>query len=124
MNPFSGYPLSCDYRPFGNCNLIDLIEKDWVRIREQSERAAGLFSGLLLMGLDVLLDLDSSGNIIPVFLEANPRLAGLSHSRLLSEDIMSSSQNGVSLKLWHGLGQYYADTGLKKDQDKSIALLS
>ncbi len=103
---------------------IDLIEKDWVRIREQSERAAGLFSGLLLMGLDVLLDLDSSGNIIPVFLEANPRLAGLSHSRLLSEDIMSSSQNGVSLKLWHGLGQYYADTGLKKDQDKSIALLS
>jgi hypothetical protein len=85
---------------------IDLSEKDWARIREQSEQAAGLFPGLLLIGLDVLLDHDANGNIIPVFLEANPRPAGLSHSRLLTEDIMSSTQNGVSLKLWSGLAKF------------------
>ena len=85
---------------------IELSEKDWARIREQSEQAAGLFPGLLLIGLDVLLDHDANGNIIPVFLEANPRPAGLSHSRLLTEDIMSSTQNGVSLKLWSGLAKF------------------
>ena len=85
---------------------IELSEKDWYKIREQSERAAGLFPGLLLIGLDVLLDHDPYGNIIPVFLEANSRPAGLSHSRLLTEDIMSSTQNGVSLKIWSGLAQF------------------
>jgi hypothetical protein len=81
-----------------------LMEKDWLRIREQSEKAAGLFKGLLLVGLDVLLDHDEHGSIIPVFLEANPRPAGLSHSLLLSDDPFKPAQIGVSLKLWDCLG--------------------
>jgi len=79
---------------------IRLDVADWNRICEQAERAADLFAGLLLMGLDVLLDRDLHGNISPVFLEANPRPAGLSHSRLLADDPFMPAQIGVSLKLW------------------------
>lgn len=79
---------------------IRLDAADWNRICEQAERAAGLFDGLLLMGLDVLLDRDPHGNISPVILEANPRPAGLSHSRLLAGDPFMPAQIGVSLKLW------------------------
>lgn len=79
---------------------IRLDVADWNRICEQAERAASLFDGLLLMGLDVLLDQDPHGNISPVFLEANPRPAGLSHSRLLADDPCMPAQIGVSLKLW------------------------
>ena len=82
---------------------IRLVAKDWRRIREQSERAAGLFQGLILIGLDVLLDHDEHGSIIPVFLEANPRPAGLSHSRLLADVPLTEARIGVSLKLWDGL---------------------
>jgi hypothetical protein len=40
-----------------------------------------------------------------VFLEANPRPAGLSHSRLLADDPFVPARIGVSLKLWDGLAQ-------------------
>jgi len=83
---------------------VRLLASDWRRIRDQAEQAAGLFKGLLLVGLDVLLDYDEHGSIIPVFLEANPRPAGLSHSRLLTDDPFKPSQIGVSLKLWDCLG--------------------
>lgn len=76
---------------------------DWSGIRAQAERAAGVFGGLLLMGLDVLLDLDPHGHIVPVFLEANPRPAGLSHSRLLAGDPLGPAPVGVSLSFWNGL---------------------
>ncbi|MDO9103654.1 MAG: hypothetical protein Q7U57_01700 [Methylovulum sp.] len=82
---------------------IRLDSGDWNRIRAQAECAAGLFDGLLLMGLDVLLDQDLHGNITPVFLEANPRPAGLSHSRFLTDDPLTPAQIGVSLKLWDGI---------------------
>jgi len=83
-----------------------LVRPDWLRICDQSVRAASLFRGLLLVGLDVLLDLDADGNIRPVFLEANPRPAGLCHSRLLNGYPDSClAPNGVSLKLWDGLEQ-------------------
>jgi hypothetical protein len=92
-------------RPPAGGMPIRLDLKGWDRIREQTERAAGLFRGLLLIGLDVLLDHDKDGSIIPVFLEANPRPAGLSHSRLLADDPFVPARIGVSLKLWDGLAQ-------------------
>ncbi|MDD5033875.1 MAG: hypothetical protein PHE55_03885 [Methylococcaceae bacterium] len=80
-----------------------LDENCWSLIREQAERAAILFEGLLLVGLDLLLDVDSRGAIIPVFLEANPRPAGLSRSRLLAQSPFSPAQPGVGLRFWDGL---------------------
>lgn len=92
-------------RPAAGGKPIRLDARDWRRIRGQAEQAAGLFQGLLLIGLDVLLDHDEQGRVIPVFLEANPRLAGLSHSRLLGDDPFVPAPIGVSLKLWDGLVQ-------------------
>ena len=84
---------------------IRLDSRDWHRVREQAERAAALFEELMLLGLDVLLDIDLHGNIMPVFLEANPRPAGLSHSRLLADDPFMPAQTGVSIKLWRCLNR-------------------
>ena len=84
--------------------IVALEKPDWLRICDLAIRAASLFHGLLLVGLDVLLDLDAEGSIMPVFLEANPRPAGLCHSRLLDGFPDSCLvPNGVSLKLWEGL---------------------
>ncbi|WP_019867700.1 hypothetical protein [Methylovulum miyakonense] len=83
---------------------VRLDAQDWRRICTQAGRAASLFEGLLLMGLDVLLDCGQDGKIIPVFLEANPRPAGLGHSRLLADDPSVPAWMGVSLKLWGNLG--------------------
>lgn len=81
--------------------------EDWARIRDQAKRAASLFPGLCLCGLDVLLDLDTDGSILPVFLEANPRPAGLCHSRLLDGFPDSClALNGVSLELWDELERW------------------
>lgn len=91
--------LACGGKP------IRLDAGCWNAIREQAERAAGLFEGLMLVGLDVLLDHDRNGNISPVFLEANPRPAGLSHSRLLADDPFTPGPIGVSLKLWGCINQ-------------------
>ena len=90
--------LTCG--PASASQPIRLASKDWSTIRQQAERAAGLFRGLMLMGLDVLLDRDEHGNLLPVFLEANPRPAGLSHSRLLNDDPWAPARVGVSLNLW------------------------
>lgn len=93
--------LSCRRAETGRSPRFDA--EVWHRIRAEAERAAGLFAGLRLVGLDVLLDHDARGNIVPVFLEANPRPAGLSHSRLCAADPLSPAPIGVSLKLWDGL---------------------
>jgi len=68
-------------------------EEDVSLLREVSERAAhalneGLKEGemLLFMGLDIVCDLDDGGRLLPVLLEANPRPAGLQHSRSLEDD--------------------------------------
>ncbi|HIE03532.1 MAG TPA: hypothetical protein EYP61_02105 [Candidatus Latescibacteria bacterium] len=65
-------------------------EGDVSLVREVSERAAdalneGLKEGemLLFMGLDIVCDVDDGGRLLPVLLEANPRPAGLQHSRFL-----------------------------------------
>ena len=88
------------YRSAFENKLVCLSPSIWCKIREQAEQAASLFEGLMLIGLDVLLDHDPQGQICPVFLEANPRPAGLSHSRLLVDDPMQPAICGVSLALW------------------------
>jgi hypothetical protein len=96
---------------FGN-QPFRLDPNDWNNIRAQTERAASLFVGLMLIGLDVLLDHDLHGKIRPIFLEANPRPAGLSHSRLLVDDPMQPAINGVSLDLWGCLDSSRQGIGL------------
>lgn len=68
-------------------------EEDISLLKEISERAAwalneGLDEGEMLkfIGLDVVLEVDEGGRLIPVLLEANPRPAGLQHSRSLDDD--------------------------------------
>jgi hypothetical protein len=117
LGQYEGHPASCGRG--GHIIPIDkalsglayrnkavrIEPKDWGKIRMQAERAAGLFRGLMLMGLDILLDYDNHGNVIPVFLEANPCPAGLSHSRFLTADPYVPASVGISLKLWEGLNQ-------------------
>ena len=107
----SGQLVSIDHAfsglVFGNAREgkpVRLDYSDWSRIRMQAEQAAALFDDLMLVGLDVLLDIDRDGNIAPVFLEANPRPAGLSHSRLCADDPSAPSPIGVSLELWSAMG--------------------
>jgi hypothetical protein len=57
----------------------------------------------MLVGLDVVLDIDKKGTPVAVFLEANSRPAGLSHAHFLG----AASPPGVSLKLWDGLEHLY-----------------
>jgi hypothetical protein len=75
----------------------------WLQWAGQAEQAAGLFGGLGLVGLDMLLDIGADGGLAPVFLEANPRPAGLSHSRLLTGLPSSLDQAGVGPDLWSGV---------------------
>ncbi|MBM3280421.1 MAG: hypothetical protein FJY95_20445 [Candidatus Handelsmanbacteria bacterium] len=73
----------------------------WAGIIEEAEAAAGLFAGLLLAGLDLVLALGESGAVVPVFLEANARPAGLGHSRFVQGP--ERGQPGVSLRMWDAL---------------------
>jgi len=81
--------------------------KLWAELVSKAERAAGLFDKLLLVGLDVLLDLDSNDRLVPVFLEANPRPAGLCHSRLLCGPPSREDRVGVGAELWEGVESLY-----------------
>ncbi len=85
----------------------------WADIQDCAEQAAGLFEGLWLVGLDVLLDLDAAGRLVPVFLEANPRPAGLCHSRLLSGLPSRADPPGVGPALWDGLAARCCDRRLR-----------
>ncbi len=97
------------------CPIFSIEGQDWMRICDQAIRAASLFRGLMLVGIDVLLDVDLDGNIMPVFLEANPRPAGLCHSRLLDGYPDSCpAPNGVSLNLWDGLELLYEKSSRQK----------
>ncbi len=82
------------------CAVAGLDESLWAEITDQAERAAGLFETLLLVGLDVILDVSPSGRALAVFVEANPRPAGLCHARLLSGLPTKSDLPGVGLQLW------------------------
>ena len=63
-------------------------------LRKTAIAAASVFSGIDLVGVDLVLDLVDQSPVA-VLLEANPRPAGLIHSRRLSDQMP-----GVSTKLW------------------------
>jgi len=79
-------------------------DSDWERLCCQAALAAGLFPELQLIGLDVVLDLDAEGRVKPVFLEANPRPAGLGRSWLFHGfPLTDAGAPGVTCGLWEGL---------------------
>jgi hypothetical protein len=75
----------------------------WLNLTEQCERAAALFAPLRLIGLDVLLDQPDGDEILAVFLEANPRPAGLCRSQLVAGLPEDADEPGISAALWRGL---------------------
>lgn len=75
----------------------------WQQIAAQAERAASLFQGLRLIGIDVLLDLKRGDQLVPVFLEANPRPGGLCRSRLFCAVPSGHDGPGVGSAFWEGL---------------------
>lgn len=91
------------YLQNGSPTTLHFSTGDWQRIYEQAQKAASLFTGLMLVGLDVVLDLDKKCKPVAVFLEANSRPAGLSHTHFLPDVGLP----GISLKLWDGLEHLY-----------------
>jgi hypothetical protein len=101
----------------GECRALDevlphLVRRDngqpvamsagaWAEVLAAAEAAAGLFAELLLVGIDLVLAIGESGEPVPVLLEANPRPAGLSHSRFVQGP--ERGLPGVSLRMWDGL---------------------
>jgi len=57
---------------------------------------------LRLMGMDLLVEVDERGEAFPLALEVNPRPAGLSHSRFLTDGWDEAGEPGVSVVLWEG----------------------
>lgn len=86
-------------------------EEAWAAVLGAAEEAARLFAGLMLVGLDLVLAAGESGAPVPVFLEANPRPAGLSHSRFVQGP--ERDLPGVSLKLWDALERLAPGAGGK-----------
>jgi len=80
----------------------------WRQLGQDAERAAARFPGLALVGLDLVLDRAADGRLAPVFLEANPRPAGLCRSRLLTGMPSPHDPIGVGLELWDGLARLRA----------------
>jgi hypothetical protein len=79
--------------------------EDWHRLLETAHHGARALGKALgedmpaLVGLDLLLDIAPTGEIVPVLLEANPRPAGMGHARFVLAD-GPSDEPGVSLILW------------------------
>ena len=95
--------LSLDEALAGLCRRSDGAPVPWpasalARLRRTAEQAAAPFAGLLLIGIDIVLDLDADDTPVPVLLEANARPAGLGHARLLAD-----GQAGIAPGLWDGL---------------------
>ena len=57
---------------------------------------------LRLMGMDLLVEMDADGRARALALEANPRPAGLGHSRFLTAGWQEAGQPGVSIAVWEG----------------------
>jgi len=95
----------------GECRPVAVAPGDLARLREVCEAGAralnrGLDPGecLRLLGLDVVPEVNSVGGLEWVLLEANPRPAGLNHSRWLPTAPGESTELGVTQALFHGLG--------------------
>jgi len=91
------------------------IDEDIAAMKNAAIRAAySLNAGLdaenylKLMGIDVLLEVDEAGYLIPVVLEANPRPAGLSHSSEIMGISSRKPQPRVSMEIFR-----FASSGAK-----------
>ncbi len=80
-------------------------EADWRRLLATAEAgvcalAAALSADMpVLVGIDLLLDVDAAGRLFPLLLEANPRPAGLGHAHLV-EIHGPTREPGVSSRIW------------------------
>jgi len=74
----------------------------WRETFIRAERGAALFADLLLVGIDLVVDIDVNGQVSALLIEANPRPAGLCHARLLC-DGRGADQAGVGETMWMGL---------------------
>ncbi|MEE2659768.1 MAG: hypothetical protein VX733_14765 [Candidatus Latescibacterota bacterium] len=82
--------------------LVTLLPDDRQRIVRAATRAAECLGDVALVGVDLVLDLGASSEFRAVVVEANPRPAGLAHSRFLrSQD--NGCERGVSLCMWDRL---------------------
>jgi len=78
---------------------------DWQQLLSTAQAgvtALGEVLGALmpaLVGIDLLLEVNTAGHLLPVLLEANPRPAGLGHARLIDRH-GPTSEPGISLHLW------------------------
>ena len=79
--------------------------EDLERVRSTAEAAVRAQAPLGLSGVDVVLDVDDAGRVVPVLLELNPRPAGLAHARFLPGAGEGRGEAGVSLSMWDGLAE-------------------
>jgi hypothetical protein len=82
---------------------VGFSHADLERAQRLAERAATSTEGLGLSGVDLVLDVSPSGQVVPVLLELNPRPAGLAHARFLPGCGEGRAEAGVSLAMWSGL---------------------
>ncbi|MHB9025043.1 MAG: hypothetical protein ACYC7E_12875 [Armatimonadota bacterium] len=76
--------------------------EDWTQLTELAAAGiAALADAPLpaLIGVDILLDITPAGKMLLYLLEANPRPAGMAHSRLISFD-GPRDEPGISPELW------------------------
>ena len=88
---------------------VPVSSASWDAVLRAAEQAALLFPALLLVGLDLVLVSEEAGMVKPIFLEANPRPAGLSHARFVQGP--ERGMPGVSLKVWEGLAELVQAAG-------------
>ena len=96
-----------------------LTPQDKAYIKAVAEQAAWALNAglreedyLKLIGMDMLLDVDANGKLIPLVLEANPRPSGLAHSWLLDHP----DQPGVTNALFRGIRRSMAEsTSIKEN---------
>ena len=91
------------YQSGGHWQSLRLGEDFWCEAFARAERGAALFAELLLVGIDLIIDIDENGQPSALLIEANPRPAGLSHAHLLLDDQVREDQAGVGETMWKGL---------------------
>lgn len=69
-------------------------------VAEKAVRALNDGSVSCLVGVDIIAERDATGAIRPYVIDANPRPAGLPHSRFLTPDWELPGDPGVTLTLW------------------------
>lgn len=80
--------------------LADFETRMIESVAEDAVRALVTGAEPCIMGVDVVAERDDTGVIQPYVIDANPRPAGLPHSRFLTADWELPGDPGVTLTLW------------------------